>query len=215
MENINANFLSGINKESSFGAINKSLDQCEKNPIQVISWKDFQHKPEAYFSIAYNDALFVKFYVTEDDIRAIYKNTNDPVYEDSCVEFFIALKNSDKYYNFEFNCFGTCLLGYGNSKENRQLVSPKIIKSIKTETLIKPEYRMIGRLITWQLTIVVPLNVFCFDFLQSLENQSVKANFYKCGDETDKKHYLSWKHVDAPKPDFHQPESFGTLTFKQ
>mgnify|MGYP003576171837 CR=1 FL=1 len=215
MENISVDFLSGINKNSSFEAINKNLNQCEKTPIQVVSWKDFQHKPEAYFSIGHsNDALLIKFHVTEDDIRAVYKNTNDPVYEDSCVEFFIAFKDSEKYYNFEFNCFGTCLLGYGDSRENRQFVSPQIIKSIKTETLIKPEYRMIGRLINWQLTIVVPLNVFCFDFLQTLKDQSVKANFYKCGDETNKKHYLSWRRIDTPEPNFHQLESFGTLTFK-
>ncbi|SOD11582.1 carbohydrate-binding family 9-like protein [Pedobacter xixiisoli] len=214
MKKINVNFLSNINKHSSFENINKSLSQCEKTPIQIISWEDFQHKPEAYFSIGYNDALFLKFYVTEDDIRAVYKNTNDPVYEDSCVELFIAFKNSDKYYNFEFNCFGTCLIGYGDSKENRQLVSPQIIRNIKTETLIKPEYRMIGKLITWQLTIVVPLNVFCFDFFESLKNQTAKANFYKCGDKTDKRHYLSWNPIDTPKPDFHQPESFGTLIFE-
>ena len=40
---------------------------------------------------------------------------------------------------------------------------------------------------------------------------SLKANFYKCGDLTAHTHFLSWSPIDAPKPDFHRPDFFGTL----
>jgi hypothetical protein len=40
------------------------------------------------------------------------------------------------------------------------------------------------------------------------------ANFYKCGDDTSKRHYLSWNPVKTAKPDFHRPEYFGILNFQ-
>ena len=39
----------------------------------------------------------------------------------------------------------------------------------------------------------------------------MRGNFYKCGNLTTNKHYLAWNHVDSETPNFHVPESFGTL----
>jgi hypothetical protein len=44
--------------------------------------------------------------------------------------------------------------------------------------------------------------------------ETIRANFYKCGDLTAHPHFLSWNPIDLPKPDFHRPEFFGTLTLK-
>ena len=40
------------------------------------------------------------------------------------------------------------------------------------------------------------------------------ANFYKCGDDTTKPHYISWNPVKSINPDFHRPEHFGILNFQ-
>jgi len=40
-----------------------------------------------------------------------------------------------------------------------------------------------------------------------------KANFYKCGDETAVPHYGAWSPPLAPTPDFHRPDSFGSIVF--
>ncbi|MDA0991466.1 MAG: carbohydrate-binding family 9-like protein, partial [Verrucomicrobia bacterium] len=42
---------------------------------------------------------------------------------------------------------------------------------------------------------------------------SWRSNLYKCGDATSHPHWLTWSPIDRPKPDFHVPDQFGTLTF--
>ena len=37
----------------------------------------------------------------------------------------------------------------------------------------------------------------------------IRANFYKCGDETPIPHFGMWSPVDNETPDFHRPEYFG------
>ena len=41
-----------------------------------------------------------------------------------------------------------------------------------------------------------------------------RANVYKCADKSSHPHWLTWNRVDRVKPDFHRPEFFGTLVFK-
>jgi hypothetical protein len=43
--------------------------------------------------------------------------------------------------------------------------------------------------------------------------ETIRANFYKCGDSTAVPHYLSWSHIATETPDFHRPEFFGELYF--
>ena len=54
--------------------------------------------------------------------------------------------------------------------------------------------------------VILPLDVS--------DPESIRANFYKCGDKTAHPHYLSWSPIDTPKPDFHRPEFFGELILK-
>jgi hypothetical protein len=42
----------------------------------------------------------------------------------------------------------------------------------------------------------------------------IKANFYKCGDELQTPHFLSWNPIEIDQPDFHRPDFFGTLEFE-
>ena len=39
-----------------------------------------------------------------------------------------------------------------------------------------------------------------------------KANFYKCGDKLPVPHFLSWKPINVPAPDFHLPCFLETLS---
>ena len=38
--------------------------------------------------------------------------------------------------------------------------------------------------------------------LPGLDGMSIRANFYKCGDELQKPHFLSWNPIKIEKPDF-------------
>lgn len=44
----------------------------------------------------------IKYLEEENAIRAVNNGYNSPVYEDSCLAFFISFDDSG-YYNFEFN----------------------------------------------------------------------------------------------------------------
>jgi hypothetical protein len=39
----------------------------------------------------------------------------------------------------------------------------------------------------------------------------LRANFYKCADNTRIPHYVSWNPIEVASPDFHRPEFFGEL----
>ena len=48
----------------------------------------------------------------------------------------------------------------------------------------------------------------------TLDGKEIKANFYKCGDELQTPHFLSWNPIQIEQPDFHRPDFFGTLEFE-
>src|SRR5690606_972047 len=130
---------------------------------------------------------------------------------DSCVEFFIAFDDDSSYYNLEFNCTGTCLAGYGTGRgEKRKLLPASVIRNIRQQSLVKtgnPD-------ISWELTLLIPLSVFCHHRFVSLKNQDCRVNFYKCGDDLPQPHYLCWSPIQAPAPDFHRPEFFAPARFQ-
>ena len=66
----------------------------------------------------------------------------------------------------------------------------------------------------WEMVIVIPATIFTYNEGFNFSNLIANANFYKCGDDTTKPHYLSWNPVKTENPDFHRPEFFGTLNFK-
>ena len=72
--------------------------------IDIVNWKEFSYKPRENLFIAYTEKeIILKYRVTEKYVSALHTDINNPVYEDSCVEFFISTGNGF-YYNIEFNC---------------------------------------------------------------------------------------------------------------
>ena len=87
--------------------------------IDNLLWSENGYKPLVSFKIAHTEnSIILKYYVREAHLRAIIRETNGPVFKDSCVEFFISLESNDYYYNLEFNCLGQPLLGMGQEKKN-------------------------------------------------------------------------------------------------
>ena len=96
------------------------------NAVDVINWKDFDYKPDVKFSISYTrHEILLKYYVTEQWFKAEKTETNQEVYEDSCVEFFVAPSDDGIYYNFELNAIGTCLMASGTGRGNRNRTRPR------------------------------------------------------------------------------------------
>ncbi|MHA4808430.1 carbohydrate-binding family 9-like protein [Flavitalea flava] len=107
------------------------MDNLTRHPIDHSPWVGYSQEPKASFSIAYTkDAILLKYYVSERDPRVTFHTTNDPVYQDSCVEFFITFESSGPYYNLEFNPIGTCLMGYGAGRAERIEFPAELIQTI-------------------------------------------------------------------------------------
>ncbi len=132
------------------------------------------------------------------------------VYQDSCVEFFISFNGGAEYYNLEFNSIGTCYLGYGAAKEAREVAPVEVVEKIKSSFLL---YSDEGK-IKWELTLLIPNDVFFHHNDPALALNTARANFFKCGDDLPVPHYLAWSNIKAPEPNFHLPEFFGDLTFE-
>lgn len=196
-----------------------SLLEANADIIEVatVNWDTFSYRPEVKFRIAHSkNQIWLKFYVKEDFILAQRTKSNSATHRDSCVEFFIDPQQDGNYYNFEFNCIGTTHLAYGPDRHQREFVDPEIIEqqieiisSLGNEPF---EERSGGH--EWEMTIVIPAEIFVHDDAISFKQLKAAANFYKCGDDTSKKHYLSWNSVGTERPDFHRPEFFGSLVFE-
>jgi hypothetical protein len=210
----NIPFLLIANGTSEIEQVTSALDQIEKHQIKIAPWPEFSYQPDVAFTIAHNgDNVFLKYYVEEKSVAAIYRETNGPVYKDSCVEFFIDFSDERGYYNIEFNCAGSCHIGFGNEKEGRLQVPREFVKKIKYQALFKTGGLPNVPTIKWELGLMIPLEVFYYHRIGSLKNKLCRINFYKCGDELPQPHYLSWAVMTSAAPNFHLPEFFAEAQF--
>jgi hypothetical protein len=187
-------------------------------PIDKVNWQEYPFRPAVQFYAGYSKAYFwLQFEISGDHFRATTTVDQQPVWQDSCVEFFICQDmNIDAenqldivYQNFEFNSLGVCLAARG-TKSSREYLSQEQMKQILRFPGIKnqkmPEE---GENFDWELMVAIPLNLI------GLKPGDVfKANFYKCGDLTRKPHFLSWSGITSPEPDFHLPQFFGKMVLK-
>ncbi len=185
--------------------------------IRCNNWdsKEFPEIPILSFNSSFSEtSLFIHFYVCEDpkNVTITKKEDTEPVYEDSCVEAFISLDNKKSYFNFEFNSKGICLGAYGTNREDRDFFTKDKLHCI--QRFYKSEFDTKGsNFQLWKLLVSIPWNLLNTTYDKIIKNESVYANFYKCGDKTPSPHYLSWAPIKTDKPDFHRPEFFQKITF--
>jgi hypothetical protein len=205
-----------LKKPVSFSEAEHLLEnKTVTSSIQVINWKEFNYKPNVSFRIGHTgNEIWLKYYVTENHIRAKETRINGEVYKDSCVEFFIS-HDKENYYNFEFSCIGTIHLAWGPGRHNRKFVDPAIVKKIAIKSSLgdQPIDNASGEF-EWEMMIRIPLDCFAYSNLNSFSKLKAAANFYKCGEETAITHYVTWNPVGTDTPDYHRPEFFGKVQFE-
>ena len=213
MKQLNVNKISIAN--IPVDAIPALLDK-EKVAFQKldqVNWDEYPYCPNVKFRIAHaKSAFLLNFRVTEQSIRANTAADNGPVWTDSCVEFFVIPNNDGIYYNIECNCAGTILIGAGKDKENRERASQDILDKVLRWSSLgrEPFDERVGEH-SWEVALIIPYSVFFKHNIESLDNQVIKANFYKCGDELQTPHFISWNPIELDEPNFHCPEFFGTI----
>ena len=184
--------------------------------LDMLNWPvQFPYKPDCRFKIARSiNSLLIHFKVKERNIRATFATNHEPVWEDSCVEFFCQLPGQKHYFNFEFNCIGTCLATKRLSRTEDVIPfkSEEMNLIKRFSTLGNTSFEECSGNFEWKLTVEIPFSLLRIR-TDELPNV-IKANFYKCGDETSVPHYLSWNNIMTKEPDFHQPEFFGELIFE-
>ena len=189
--------------------------RCASFPIGELNWrKQFPYAPQVQGRIGYNkEALFLQFDVREKECRIVETRDNGPIWEDSCVEFFVQPEANGGYYNFEFNAAGVLLLAYGKDRHSRVYASEEVLLSIERHSCFLPTPDREGDC-HWVLTARIPYAAFFNHLFSPDTTNCIKANFYKCGAKTRTPHFLSWHPVKTELPDFHRPEYFGTIIFR-
>jgi len=161
--------------------------------------------------------LYVQFRCQDRHSFAVTTDLNGPVWQDSCVELFVAPdpRRSD-YVNTEINCCGILLMGFGPLSPPRPKITPALAERVAVvSSLPGPTKEESPCDRTWWIAARIP-----FDVLSELLGLAVSAkpgqrwrgNFYRLGGKTDSQ-FACWAPIDADTPDFHRPEFFGELRF--
>ncbi len=197
------NYIIPVEKEIDF-------TRAEKAMISTYKWTE-GYAPEAYAQLMYVEGrgFALRMTAMESDPKATYTKFDEPVYKDSCLEFFVSFNSAnEKYMNFEMNANGAFLAAVRTDRANK--------KSIKMLAPL-PKVKATRDENSWTVEVF-----FSNDFIGKTfgkfsfkRGESFKGNFYKCGDETEIPHFGMWAPIDLENADFHRPEFFGTLTIEE
>ena len=175
-------------------------------PIDIPHWGT-ETDIRAQAQICYDsEALYLKMAAQEANIRAEEEGPLSSPCRDSCLEFFFSPMDGDsRYFNIEFSPTGAVYLGFGGSFG--------LFRLIRETNPLEP---VIARTEDgWEITYRVPFTMIrqFFPEFKAEPGKCIRANFYKCGDRTVNKHYLTWNAITGPKMSYHQPEFFAPLYF--
>ena len=184
---------------------------------EMIMSKSSGFRPDARAKIQYDDKyLYVLYQVRDQYVRGNFKNDQEMVCLDSCMEIFIQPDKAGPYFNFECNCIGTLLL-YEVVRQNKMLklspLSSEELREIKRfSTLPRTLSGEWEKPVTWRLGLQIPLSLFIrrAGVQLPLKGQVWYGNVYKCADWTSHPCWLMWKKNET----FHYPEGFGALIFE-
>lgn len=199
---------------------NRKLDE-RMSPLLInhYLWLDNGYCPEVQVRAAYTDTeLRLQFRVYEENPLITFSQMNDPVCQDSCVEFFWQPDpmTDERYLNFEFNAGGTILLGLGAGRgtRSRPEVDPSLF-NIKATVGNEERFAFMSR-VYWTLEFDIPFEWLreIFPSFQPESGRLTRGNFYKCGDKTEFEHYGCWNKVTSEQPDFHRSVDFGDIYFE-
>lgn len=190
------------------------------NNIDTENWEGYDYKPTVKFRMAYSkDELYLQYYVKEPVVKAVYGcDTGALPYKDSCLEFFSIPAGDSIYYNLELNCIAKGTFAGGAKRTERTRFGEEVLSKIRRSSTLGSEPFGIKenheKPFEYTVTAAIPLEVFGLSRVEPLKGRTIRANFYKCGDEMPEPHYLSWNPIGTEQPNFHTPEYFGYIKFE-
>lgn len=179
--------------------------------IACNNWaEEYPYAPSVSFRIFHSrDRMHLRFEVEEACTMARTEQDNGPVWTDSCVEFFFRF-DEDGYYNLETSCIGRLLMAFRKSKPNPTYASEEVLALVRRRgTLGSEPFEERRGDNRWSMTLEIPAAALFHHKLERWDGLELAMNLYKCGDNLSQPHFLSWKPIDTPSPNFHQPQFFG------
>lgn len=177
--------------------------------IDTYRWLE-GYAPAATAQMVYieGNCFALKMTCHEDSPRAVYHGYNDPVYTDSCLEFFSDWLGDGRYVNLEMNANGALLSCVGVDRHDR---TP--IRDLNDGQIFPVKANVEDGV--WSVYATIPCAyvaaILEVEALPFAPGYTFRGNFYKCGDETAIPHYGMWNPVGTANPDFHCPAYFGNL----
>ena len=186
----------------------ESLIHAEKAVMETSLWGG-NAGVSAFGQLVYDEkALYVRLEAVEAHIRAENTEVSQEPCEDSCLEFFFSPVPGDRrYFNVEFNPNGLMFLGLATG-------IPDLVRLWPMEAdlfAFSSEHTEGG----WAITYEIP-HEFIRRFFPSYEVKpgiAIRGNFYKCGDLTERPHFLAWNPFPEERHTFHDPDNFGEFCF--
>jgi hypothetical protein len=213
MKRLKVPFIATIHDMNLSEVVPLIVEEGVSDMVEKVNWPvAFPYKPLTQFNLLRStNSFFIRFYVRGNLLKAVYSEDQSPVYKDSCVEFFCQVPGNDYYTNFEFNCIGTCSASRRKSRnDDVQLFNSTQMNTIKRLPSIgRRAFNEMQGMFEWELSVEIPLQLMGID--PNNVPEKIMANFYKCADDTDSPHFVSWSPIGTENPDFHRPEYFGEL----
>jgi hypothetical protein len=182
-----------------------------------------EHKPTVNARVLYDDTtLYVHFKVLDRFIRSLHTRHQDPVCQDSCVEFFFQPRSTPGYFNMEANCGGTLHCSFIEDHQRTptgfaqyRLIDTSWLDRLRIyhsmPSVVEPE---LPGSEAWTVEYGLPLSLIetYAGPLGKITGQTWRANFFKCGDKTSHPHWASWAPIGEAL-NFHQPDRFAPIFF--
>lgn len=174
--------------------------------LEEAPWKEYACVPRTTVRVSYDEEAFALHFVSyETELRAKETQHNTPVCCDSCMEAFLqfAPATDPHYINIEVNPNAAVYCAVRTCREDEVLVEPEVINALGVRT-----HRFDDR---WEVDLRIPA-AWIRRFIPTYRHgvgTTIRANFYKCGDETAVPHYGAFAPITWEHPDFHRPEFFA------
>lgn len=157
-----------------------------------------------------NEKFFVHLKTVENNYLREEKGVTGLPYLDSCLEFFFSpMENDKRYFNIEFNSNACVFFGFSGGSDSimRQTPENDILDFFKPNIITNED--------NWEIFYEIPFYLIrrYFPDFNVFEGKKIRANCFKCSDNSTPPHYFSWNLVEGEPFTFHKPECFGSMNF--